>query len=272
MSFFFDNYLLLPGFILFLIGLFFGSFLNVLIDRLPNDESILGRSHCEKCNHTLNWKDLIPLLSFAFLSGRCRYCHTSLSYQYPFLEIFTGIMFAGTFLFTIYHIPFTNGQWSMVNGQLLSLVYRLIIVSCLIVIFFADLKYKIIPDEILLVLGATIFVWLIFMSPSQIIVHLFAGLVSFLFFLSIYLLTKGRGMGFGDVKFAFVIGLLLGFPGTLLALYIAFLTGGLVGIILILWKKKRMKSEVAFGPFLVIGTFLSFFFSPVLIPRILQFF
>jgi prepilin signal peptidase PulO-like enzyme (type II secretory pathway) len=248
---------------IFLIGLFFGSFLNVLIDRLPIGESILGRSHCEKCKHVLSWKDLIPLISFIYLKGKCRYCHTTLSYQYPLMELFTGIMFIFTFQFMLTNTVVFN------SGFLISLIFNLSIVSGLIVILFADLKYKIIPDEILIFLGVVISVWLLLFNQNMIINHLLSGLGSFLFFLSIFLITRGRGMGFGDVKFAFILGLLLGFPQTALALYIAFLTGGIIGIILILWKKKRMKSEIAFGPFLVLGTFASFFFSPLLLPRIM---
>ena len=252
-------------FLLFL-GLFIGSFLNVLIDRLPNNRSILGRSHCEKCHKTLVWYDLIPLLSFIYLRGKCRYCHTKLSYQYPLLELLTGGMFTLTYLFTIYQIPNIILP-GLINLQslIINLIFNLFMVSCFIVIFFADLKYGIIPDKILLagVFVALPYIFMIY--NSEFIIHLLSALGAFLFFLFLYLLTKGRGMGFGDVKLAFLLGLVLGFPAIFYGIYIAFLTGGFVGIILILWKKKKLKSSVPFGPFLILGSFIPLFFTPLII-------
>lgn len=250
-------------FILFIFGLFIGSFLNVLIDRLPQGKSILGRSKCDHCHKTLSWKDLIPLVSFIYLKGKCRYCRASLSYQYPLLEIFTGLMFALTYLLIF------NFQISNFNFLIFNLIFSLVFVSSLIVIFFADLKYGIIPDETLAVIVLITVPYLFINHQSLILNHFISALGAFLFFLLIFTLTRGRGMGFGDVKLAGALGLLLGFPGVGLAIYIAFLTGGLTGIILILWKKKMLKSEVAFGPFLVIGAYLSFFFSPIILPKVM---
>jgi prepilin signal peptidase PulO-like enzyme (type II secretory pathway) len=246
---FFLLFLLILGFVL-------GSFLNVLADRLPNEKSILGRSKCDNCKKTLKAKDLIPIVSFLYLQGKCRYCHSPLSYQYLFAEILTGVMFVVTYLFV--------GLESIPN-----LVFSLVIVSSLIAIFFADLRYGIIPDEILAVAVIASFIWLGIFQQDLFINHLLSGIGAFLFFLMIFLLTRGRGMGFGDVKLAFLLGLFLGFPDIVLALYIAFLTGGIVGIILILWKKKKLKSSVAFGPFLILGTIISFFLSPQIIPEVM---
>jgi len=251
-------------FFIFLIGLFIGSFLNVLIDRLPKDLSILGRSHCEFCKHTLTIRDLIPLLSFIVLKGKCRYCHKELPYQYPFIELVTGIMFAITAFF-IFGSSIFNFQFSILNElliyvNLMKLFFYLIITSGLIVIFFADIKYYLIPDKITLVLGFVASIYLL-LNPILIIPHLIASIIAFLFFLFVYMVTKGKGWGFGDVKFAFVMGLILGPIGTLIALYITFLTGAAVAIILILWKKKGLKSIIPFAPFLVIGTYISILFS-----------
>jgi len=260
------------GFTVFILGLFIGSFLNVLIDRLPRGEKITGRSYCENCKKTLSWKDLIPVLSFVYLKGRCRYCHNPLSYQYPLVELLTGILF----VFTIYYLPFTN----LSTNYLMSSIYYLIIVSSMVVVFFADLKYGIIPDKIIV---STVFVSLAYIIistfyplvsnvPLSILNHLLSAVGSFVFFLLIFLITKGKGMGFGDVKLSFLLGLILGFPGVALALYIAFLTGGVVGFILILWKKKSMKFAVPFGPFLVLGALISLFFQDQIITRIMQLF
>lgn len=244
----------------FLIGLCVGSFLNVLIDRLPRNESILGRSYCENCKKTLKPLDLIPIISFFYLKGKCRYCRSPLSYQYPLIEFLTG------FLFVLTAFYFSSGtifppKTVQPMADIFQLIYYFSIVSCLVVVFFADLKYGIIPNKI--IFPAIIFslLFLIIFNSHSTLNYLFSGLGAFVFFLALYLLTKGRGMGFGDVKFAFLIGVFLGFPGTFFALYVAFLTGGLVGLILILWKKKKMKYAIPFGPFLVIGVFISLFFQ-----------
>lgn len=246
-------------FVLFISGLLVGSFINVLIDRIPRNESILGRSYCENCKTTLRWQDLIPVLSFIYLRARCRHCHFPLSYQYPFVEILTGIMFAFIYL----HLASAQ----IFNFQL---IYYLFIVSSLIVIFFADIKHGIIPDKIILPAILVTFVWLVIEKQLLIGEHLLAAFGSLLFFILIFVMTRGRGMGFGDVKFSFLFGLILGLQGAILALYIAFLTGGIIGFILILWKKKNLKSTISFGPFLVTGVTTSLFFKDVIIQALVS--
>lgn len=244
--------------LLFIIGLAIGSFLNVLIDRLPNDESpFKGRSCCDKCKKTLKWYDLIPLLSYLYLKGKCRYCHSPISFYYPFVEIVTGLMFVILFLwlknlpFSIYQLPF-NFQFSI-------FLYYLFILSSFLVIFFTDLKYGIIPDKIVY---SAIAVAVIFNCHFSTFNYFFSGLGAFIFFLVLYLITLGKGMGFGDVKLAFLIGIVLGFPKILAAFYLAFLTGAICGIILIIWGKKKLKGgTIPFGPFLIIGAVLSLFFG-----------
>ena len=289
-------------FFIFILGLFFGSFLNVLADRLPNSKSILGRSSCEFCRKELSWIDLIPILSFMTLKGRCRYCHKKLPLAYPLSELFTGVIFALTYLLVNLRIfleivdlktLFMGDVFVVLTSLpityyiLVQHVFVLFIVSVMIVIFLADKRYGIIPDKVLAVgiIATAIYLlyinyylpfengqwYMIFGQFSRIINHLVSGVGAFLFFLMIYVLTKAKGIGFGDVKFGFFMGLLLGFPDILLALYIAFLTGGVVAIILVLWKKKGMKSEVAFGPFLIIGTYVSFFLSALIMPQIMVF-
>lgn len=266
----------------FIIGLFFGSFLNLLADRLSRNEKITGRSYCENCKKTLSWKDLVPLLSFAVLNGKCRYCKARLSYQYPFAELLTAILFVLTFIYvssgTIFNFqssPLHQGfagqaifnEFLNHKSLILNLFYYLFIVSAMIVIFFADLRNGIIPDKIVFfaIVVSLVYVAIstFYLPPSNVLSsifnHLSSAIGAFLFFLFIYLVTKGRGMGFGDVKLSFLIGLVLGFPGTFYSIYLAFLTGGAFAIILILWKKRELKSQVPFGPFLA-GNFLLVFF------------
>lgn len=278
-------------FFIFVIGLFIGSFLNVLADRLSREESIVkGRSHCEKCKKELAWLDLIPLLSFISLKGKCRYCKTSLSFYYPTVELVTGILFVVTAFFilngsqlAINNLQFTI-NYQLFNFQtIISLVYYLFLVSSLIVVFFADLKYGIIPDKIIFpaIFISFLFLpftskesWLHFVQPATFEVgfasHLLSAFGAGLFFLALFLITKGRGMGFGDVKFAFLMGLILGFPNIVVSLYIAFLTGAIVGCILIIWRKKKLKgASIPFGPFLVFGTFLALFWGDVILQKIM---
>ena len=257
--------LIYVGFIfIFLLGLFIGSFLNVLADRLSRGEAVIkGRSHCEKCKKTLKWLDLIPLLSFLFLKGKCRYCRVRLSLFYPITELTTGILFAGVFLFL--------GGANINLITIINIIYYLFILSSLIVIFFADLKYGIIPDKIIFSAVFIAIAYSFFNHQSLIINHFLSGLGALLFFLSLFLVTKGRGMGFGDVKFAFLMGLILGFPNIITGLYIAFLTGAIVGIILILWRRKKaFGTAIPFGPFLVLGTLGALFWGEIILQKVLS--
>lgn len=237
---------------IFILGLCMGSFANVLIDRLPHDQSINGRSHCDYCGKKLGIFDLAPVLSFIVLRGKSRCCNRSLSWQYPLIEFVTGILFVITYL-----ILMTNQEITNVNAvEIIKLIIWSGIAVCLLVIFVADVKYQIIPDEMQIVLGSLSFVLQLLISPTVYIaaMSLVAGGAVMLPILTIYLFTKGKGMGFGDVKLAISMGILLGIKGGLLGLYLAFIAGAIVGLILIMGKKLKIKSKIAFGPFLVIGT------------------
>jgi len=234
---------------LFLIGLCIGSFLNVCIDRLSFEEGIGGRSHCDHCKKRLAPQDLIPVFSWMLLRGKSRCCNKKISFFYPFVEIFTGLAFVFVYYSTI------SNSFAPAGGLILNLV----IASALIVIFFADLKYHIIPDEatiVLVIAGiALIFVRQLFFT------YFFGALICCSIFYAFYALSKGRAMGFGDVKYAFAMGLLLGIKSGLLAVYISFVLGGFVSLILLVLRRKRIKSHIAFGPFLVVGTVIMMYFS-----------
>jgi len=240
----------------FVLGTAIGSFLNVLIDRLSNGEKITGRSKCDHCRKQLAWYDLIPIVSFITLGGKCRYCHKKLSVYYPFVELLTGVFF----------ILITQSL-GISSIPLLFIYFG--IISCLIVIFFADFKYQIIPDSIQLALFVIILFFHLFFefavrplgSETEITDFILAGVGTMLPILFLWWVTKGRGMGFGDVKLAFNIGFLLGFRMGLIALYISFIFGAIVGMLLIVIKKKHLTSKIAFGPFLVIGIIIMVFFQ-----------
>jgi prepilin signal peptidase PulO-like enzyme (type II secretory pathway) len=268
--------------LLFIFGLFIGSFLGVLVDRLPrNEDFIKGHSRCEFCKKELKVIDLIPVLSFISTKGKCRYCHKTLSIAYPTIEISTGVLFALVYISQIFNFQFSifneflNINSLIFNPQsLITIIYNLLIVSGFIVIFFMDLKYGIILNKILLPLAIIIMTYLFIINPQSLVINLACGVSAFLFFLLIALgfkFIRGKdGMGGGDIKLAFVLGLFLGFPNIILALYLAFLTAAAVGIILILWKKKNLKStSLPFGPFLILGTLICLFFGNLILPKLL---
>lgn len=244
--------------LIFIIGAFLGSFLNVVSDRILRKESFLkGRSYCEHCKHFLSALDLVPIFSFVALSGRCRYCKKSISAWYPFSEFFTGIIYFLTFQFLTFNSYYLISIPSF---------YYFLISSLLIVIFFTDAKYGIIPDKILYPAISLSFFFLILFQRGLILNNLLSALGSFAFFFLIsfifYFFTKKQSMGGGDLKLAFFLGLFLGFPNIVFALYLAFLTGAFYSIILIIWKKKRfLKDTVALGPFLVLGSLISLFYG-----------
>lgn len=244
-------------FILLIFGLFVGSFLGVVVDRLTNGGSIFfGRSHCDKCKKELGVKDLIPLFSFILFSGRCRYCKTKLSITYPLIELLTGIIF-----FLIYYFFKSEG--------LITLFYYYAILSGFIVIFFTDLKYGIIPDKVVVPLSVISIFYLLFINNTFLISNLLSGIGAFLFFIIIssvfFYLTKKESMGGGDIKLSLLLGLFLGFPNIVVSLYLAFLTGAIISIILILWKKKTsLKDSLPFGPFLIMAALISFFYGSLI--------
>jgi len=242
-------------FFIFLLGLAVGSFLNCLIFRLEKGEGfLLGRSYCPKCQHQLNWLDLIPLFSFLLLKGKCRYCRQKISWQYPLVELATGILFLSPLIY-----------WAERPIIFQELFFYWVIFSFAIVIFVYDLKHYIIPDKViyLAIVIALIFnfQFLILRELSTFKFSLLSALGASLFFLIVVLVSRGEWMGEGDVKLAFLMGLLLGFPNILVALFFAFLIGAIVGIGLVISGKKTLKSEVPFGPFLVTGTFIALFWG-----------
>ncbi len=255
---------LLFYFFVFLFGTTIGSFLNVLIDRIPRNESVIvSRSHCEHCRHILAWYDLIPLISYVLLKGKCRYCHKHIGYYYPIVEIFTGILFVVTANFLLSDFRIIAG-FDMISFTLSGYFYLLI--SCIIVIIFTDIKYGIIPFKIIAVIVIAALIHAI-LSPFF-INYILTALGAFGLFLFLFLITRGRGLGFGDVVYAFMMGLVLGFPKIIVGLYIAFLTGAIISLLLVWSGKKKMKGDsIPFGPFLAAGTILGLFWGEYLIAQ-----
>jgi leader peptidase (prepilin peptidase) / N-methyltransferase len=269
-------------FLVFFLGAIIGSFLNVLIYRLPKGKSFTkGRSFCPYCKKKLLWWELIPLFSFFILRGKCSHCKKRISWQYPLVEFVTGLSFLLFFSKIIYY----NFAVSFLT---ISLFYYWLIMGILIVIFFIDLKHYIIPDSLVIIgLGSSLiyFTFKTFIFHNDLIIsklslwinkffpylvnfklhsrdlinHLFFAIIGISFFLIIFLLTHGKGMGMGDAKLAGLMGLILG-GNVLLAFYLAFVSGAFIGIFLVLTGEKKITSKVPFGTFLTFVTLLFILF------------
>ncbi len=230
--------------LLAIFGLVVGSFLGAYTFRYPRGISVLrGRSVCPKCKKNLVWYDNIPVLSFILLKGRCRECGKKISLRYPLIELATALGFVGIwFLFL----------------EPVFLIFLILIFSLLMAVFVIDLEQKIVPDELVFTgFGLTVF-YLLLVSPSILFTNLAAGFGAALFLLLVHLVTRGRGMGLGDVKFAVFAGTFLGWPMVPIWLFTAFLTGAIVGTILVLAKKVSFGKQIAFGPFLVMSLIIVF--------------
>lgn len=234
---------------LFLMGISVGSFLGVVLFRMrTGDSPMRGRSYCDHCKKPIGWYDNIPLLSFVLLGGKCRYCRKKISREYPVVELLTGIQFVWVYWLLKVNFAF----FGQVEGfySLALLTYWLVLFAGSLTIAVYDLKHMLIPDGVLNLLIATAFLRLFFSGNWQVVG---VAVVSMLFIGLIWWVTKGKGMGDGDVKLAFLMGLVLGFPLIVVAFFVAFLTGSVAGVILILGKKSKLGSKIAFGPFLLLG-------------------
>ena len=251
---------------IFSLGLCMGSFVNALTYRLNLGLSMWDRSMCPKCKHKLNLLDLIPVCSFLFLKAKCRYCKSKISWQYPLVEFIAGVIFLLIYLKFIINYDFIN--YGLVETIDLSLLFICAII--LVTIFIYDLKYYIIPNKVLfpgIILGIIILIFksIYTWSLELAITHAFSIFIVFGFFLVLYLLSKGKWIGAGDVKFGILLGLILPWQQSLIMLFFTYVIGAIVGIILLISKKKKLKEKVPMGTFLVIGTFISIFFGEIIL-------
>lgn len=223
-------------------GLILGSFLNVVIHRLPRRESLVRPgSHCPQCGADIRWYDNIPVVSWLVLRGRCRSCAVRISSRYPLVEAITGVAFA-------------LAMWRF--GVTWSLLVAWAFIAAMIAIAFIDFDHMIIPDKIVLP-GAVIgLAASIALQPERWWIYLIAAAGAAFFFLLLAVLWPGGGMGFGDVKMALFMGAVLG-ASVLVALFAAFLFGSIVGVYLIVIRKQSRKTRVPFGPYLALGAILA---------------
>ncbi len=247
----------------FIFGLIWGSFLNVVIYRTTHGTSPLsGRSQCPKCKKVISWKNNIPLISFFLLHGRCVNCKTRISWRYPVVEFMTGILFVWWYLISQSFFSLAGSPFSILQP-----VFWLLVGMLLLVVFFADLFFGLIPDSANLLLFSLSFFYRLglvsfgHMQTADLFRAVGAAIVLTVFFYSLWFFTKGRGFGFGDVKLAPSLALLLGWPRVSVGIFSAFVIGAVLGLTLILFGKRRFGQTIPFGPFLIVGVLVGLLFG-----------
>jgi leader peptidase (prepilin peptidase) / N-methyltransferase len=243
-------------FFLFIFGVAIGSFLNVVALRYDGEHFLLdpkmigGRSHCPHCKKTLVWYELLPMVSWVVQGGKCRTCKARIGWQYPIVEFLSGLIFV---FIPLHYLPFTIYQLPI----LWTIAFEI-----LLLIAYIDIRLGIIPDE----LNVALFIAAIFtLTGSTWLNHALAGIGAAIFFGALVAITRGKGMGLGDVKLALPLGLLFGYPNILLVVGFSFVIGALFGLGAIMLGKKTMQSSVPFAPFLVIAAAITFFVGQPLI-------
>ncbi|KKR12001.1 MAG: Type 4 prepilin-like protein leader peptide-processing enzyme [Candidatus Woesebacteria bacterium GW2011_GWA1_39_21] len=246
-----------------LFGLVFGSFITALSYRSIRGVSIFkGRSLCPLCKKKISWSDNIPIISYLSLNGKSRCCGKPISWRYPLIEFFTML----TFL--LIGLVYTNCSTvtpplCVLNNtfSFLVLPYLLLISLFLITVFITDFEHKIILDEFIFIPYGLTLLLLIFFNPEFSYTNIFLSFTCAAFLLLVHLITRGKGMGLGDVKLALLPPLILGWPFTLPWLFLSFIIGALVGVILMLMKKAKFGKQIPFGPFLILAFFLVLFWG-----------
>ncbi len=268
----------LPGFIT---GTVLGSLAKALADRSLKNKSFWGRSYCPKCKHKLAWYDLFPIASYIFLKGRCRYCHKKIGTQYLLVEVIMGLLIAYLFNQSFFNFD---------------LVFKTFFITILAILFLTDLKKMLIPDRIVkpaILIGAvSLFAVTIykigylyyylsltpvgqkllppyseyfyrhaFLTAQPLIGSILMGFAIGGFFWSLIIITRGKGMGGGDVKLGAFIGIMLGFPMAMLAIILSFLIGAIFSIGLLVAGRKHFGQVIPFGPFLVLGSLITLFWG-----------
>ena len=233
-----------------LLGAAIGSFLNVIIDRLPANKSIVSPpSSCDACQHRLSWPDMFPIFSYLFLRGRCRYCKAKIPQRVFWVELGTGLLTA---------LLFWKFGWKPILAA--AIVYSAVLIAIAVI----DLNHQLILNKItypfLLIALVVNFLVPNLYSWHNLLFGLLGGAVGFLI-LFVPALIYRKGMGLGDVKMAALIGLMTGFPNVIVAVFGGIILGGVMAIILLLFKKKSRKEGIPFGPYLSLATIITFFYG-----------
>ncbi|KZL93394.1 prepilin peptidase [Clostridium magnum] len=232
--------------IIFIFGAIIGSFLNVCIYRIPREESIVyPPSSCTTCKNVIKGYDLVPIISYLFLKGKCRYCGEKVSIRYPIIEFTTGILFVITF------IKF---------GISLDFAKYIVLISLLVVVSMIDLDTTDVYFSTTLtgIISSAIFLGIYLYMDIPIGSYIYGGVIGGGLLSLIILITKG-GMGWGDAEICLVCGLFLGLKLTIIMLFLSFIIGSVIGLLLILSGKKSKKDYIPFGPFIAIAAIVTIF-------------
>src|SRR5699024_483903 len=230
----------------FLLGLIFGSFFNVVGLRLPTRQPFVNdRSRCPHCRETLSWRELIPVLSYLLQRGRCRHCRAGISWIYPVVELLTGCLFAASFA---------------VLGWQFELLIALLLISMLMIIFVSDMVYMLIPNKVLLFF-LPLFIIGRLVHPLEPWWSSVAGAVTGAAIIALIILISRGGLGAGDMQLFGVLGFVFGFKEVLLAFFLSCMIGALIGVVLMMLEVVNRKQAVPFGPYIVLGALLTYFFG-----------
>jgi prepilin signal peptidase PulO-like enzyme (type II secretory pathway) len=256
-------------FILIVLGIIFGSFINALVWRLYLKENSLnnkselsilrGRSVCPKCKHKLSYLDLFPLFSWLLLKGRCRYCYLKISIQYPFIESVTGLIFIFSYIYWPFSFNFI--------GWILFIVWLMISILFISLSLY-DYKYRILPNVLvyLLICLSVVFIGIYFVEFNSTLSFLLSRVLGIVFssgiFYLIFQVSKGKWIGGGDVKLCIALGLLIGGPlEVILMIFLASFIGSFISIILLIFGRIKNNLTIAFGPLLISSAYICFFFG-----------
>lgn len=228
------------GIVIFIFGIIIGSFLNVCIYRIPRDESIAyPQSHCTNCNSSIKWYDLIPIISYIILKGKCRHCNQHISIRYPIVEFVTGI------LYVMIYVKFGFG----IEFAKYAVFTSVITVIGMIDLDTTDVYFQVIAIGLI---SAMVFMGIYYYNGFPVITYIYGGALGGGLLALITVVTRG-GMGWGDAEICLVCGLFLGFKLTFVMLFFSFIIGAFIGVLLILSKKKSAKDYIPFGPFVAIA-------------------
>lgn len=272
----------------FITGLILGSFIEAAAGRIGCKETLWGRSHCPGCKHKLGYCDLFPVFSYLLLKGKCRYCHKKIPLEDLLVELIMGAVVAVLFLTTVPNIaPLLEITWPNIFLGL-DLIFKMFVLVILAIIFLTDLKTGLIPNVVVYPAVAVTVVyylvinilksWIFYQSLVNSVIgkYLLLPHSSYLYdhilriwqpagwaflcgvsiaaiFALLIIITRGRGMGWGDVKYVFFLGLAIGLPGSVLGIFLSFFLGAVISILLILFGKKHFGQTIPFGPFLSVG-------------------
>lgn len=251
--------LLVQVFLASFFGIAVGSFVNAIIFRSESNEPLFGKSKCRVCQKPILPLDLIPVVSYFALKGRCRSCSAVIEWQYPVVEIVMGVLFGVLYARAalVYNVP----SFVETNEWMLLFLRDAILSVFLLIIFIYDLRYSYILDRFSIPAMAIVFCLNVFLgaSPTSL---LLGGLAIGSFFAFQFLVSRGAWIGGGDIRMGMLMGFYLGLSQGLLALFLSYVFGSIIGILLILFKKRRLDSQVPFGTFMSAATLITVIFGP----------